>query len=232
MSLVYTKTNSISFVLYAALEVGDISDFVIGGGLSMPRSGLTKKCVIESAAVLIENSGISNFSMRALADFLNIKTASLYNHVQSMDALLADVCAYALQAQYETELKSIKGKSGTEAIIAIANAYRTFAKEHCELYRLIINTAATCGSSLGEISSCITEPFMAVLNNTALNDTEKIHWQRILRGIIHGFVSQEDAGFFAHLPVDVNESFNIAIGCYIDGLKQAERRKAYEQIIE
>lgn len=194
----------------------------------MPRNGLTKERVVEAAVQLIEQSGTAEFSMRALADSLNIRTASLYNHVESMDALLVDVCVYALQMQREKELDAVEGKAGTQGVVALAEAYRRFAKEHRELYRLIMNMAASCGEELGEVSQCIVGPFLKVLEDTVLTEEEKIHWQRVLRGIVHGFVSQEDAGFFSHLPADVDDSFQTAVRCYMDGLRQAEKRKRHE----
>lgn len=191
----------------------------------MPRNGLTKSLVVQEAVRLMEEKGTAAFSMRSLAEALNVKTASLYNHVDSMESLLVDVCISALQKQQEMEERAIEGKTGTEAIRALASAYRRFAKENRELYLLILNTAASCGPALGENARCIVDPFLKALAHTSLTDTEKIHWQRVLRGIVHGFVSQEDAGFFAHLPADVEESFQTAIHCYIDGLMQAEKRK-------
>lgn len=195
----------------------------------MPRNGLTKERVIEAAAQLIERAGAEDFSMRALAESLDVKTASLYNHVESMEALLADVCAYGLRLQRESELRAIEGRDGAEGIRALANAYRTFAKEHRELYRLTMRMAAACGERLSEVSRCIVEPFLLVLRHTSLTGSEKAHWQRVLRGLLHGFAAQEDAGFFAHLPEDVDTSFDIAIQCYIDGLERTEERKKYEQ---
>lgn len=191
----------------------------------MPRGGLSRERVIEATAALIERDGASNFSMRALADSLNIRTASLYNHVDSMETLIADVCAYALRAQREMELAAIDGHEGAQAIRALAEAYRQFAKERRELYRLIMSTVASCADGLGEAAQCIVEPFLKVLAHADLTPEEKIHWQRVLRGIVHGFVAQEEAGFFSHLAPDVGESFRIAIECYIDGLAQAEARK-------
>lgn len=54
----------------------------------MPRNGLSKNRVVEATVALIENVGAAGFSMRALAESLDIKTASLYNHVSIMDALM------------------------------------------------------------------------------------------------------------------------------------------------
>lgn len=192
----------------------------------MPRNGLSKEKVVNAAVALIERQGVADFSMRALADDLHIKTASLYNHVESMESLMVEVCERALQMQRDAELKAIEGKGRNEAIPALAYAYRAFAVEHRELYRVIMSTAVSAGDRLSDISHCIIEPFMAVLSHAALTEEEKYHWQRVLRGIVHGFVSQEDAGFFSHLPAEVDESFRTAVQCYTDGLAQAERRQA------
>lgn len=191
----------------------------------MPRNGLTKERIIEAAAEFIDRFGAEDFSMRALADSLNIRAASLYNHIESMDELMAEVFVYALKMQWEAEMCAIETQIGAQAIQALAFASRRFSKEHRALYRLIANTASLCGNRSDEISRYIPEPFMRALDCTSLTDTEKIHWQRVLRGMIHGFAAQEDAGFFAHLPEDVDQSFQTAIQCYIDGLTQAEMRK-------
>lgn len=192
----------------------------------MPRMGLSKERVVAAAAELIGQRGTAGFSMHALADSLHVRTSSLYNHVESMDALLSQVCAYALRRQRDMELRAIEGKDTDEAICALADAYRRFARENRQLYRLIMSAAS--GVEQPDAAECIVEPFLAVLSRTALTKEEKCHWQRVLRGIVHGFVSQEEAGFFAHLPADGDKSFQIAIRCYIDGLRQAERRGQHD----
>lgn len=191
----------------------------------MPRQGLSETRVICAATELIEQYGIADFSMRTLAEHLHVKTASLYNHISSMEALMIQVCACAMKRQSEQEMQSIAGKSGEDAILALAMTYRQFAKEHRHLYRLIMSMAASENECLRESSQCYVEPFLCVLKHTDFSETEKIHWQRVLRGIVHGFVSQEESGLFSHLPADVNDSFHMAIQCYIDGLNQAEKRR-------
>ncbi len=46
-----------------------------------------------------------------------------------------------------------------------------------------------------------------------------MHWQRILRSVMHGFVDHEEAGGFSHFPIDKNESYLMAIQCVADGLQ-------------
>lgn len=184
----------------------------------MPRNGLNKERVVEAAAELVERCGAAGFSMRQLAEMLDVKTASLYNHVTSMDALLTDVCAYALHLQWKAEMEAIAHKHGEEAIQALMMAYRVFAKQHRELYRLVMRMAAQT-DSLVEASQCLVEPFLQVLDDYTLSKQERFHWQRVLRAVAHGFVAQEDAGFFAHLPADVDESYRMAVMCCINELK-------------
>ena len=71
----------------------------------MAHKGLSPETVVKAAAELIEQQGRETFSMRALADHLGVKTASLYNHVDHMEGLLAEVCRYGLCIQKEAELQ-------------------------------------------------------------------------------------------------------------------------------
>lgn len=191
----------------------------------MSRNGLTRPQVVEAAAKLVDERGAEGFSMRALADTLGVRTASLYNHVESMEALLAEVCAYGLRAQRDALLRATEGAEGADGIRRLSAAYRSFAGEHRRLYRLMIATAARCDESLGDTLQCIVEPFWRVLDGAGLTEAQKTHWQRVLRGLLHGFVSAEDAGFFAHLPEGADASFEVAVQCYIDGLEAFQGRE-------
>lgn len=191
----------------------------------MPRSGLNRQRVVEAAAELVEQQGAAGFSMRQLAEKLNVKTASLYNHVTSFDQLLTEVCACGLHRQREAEMAAIAGKQGDAAVLALMESYRSFARQHRELYRLVMRMAAQL-EGVEDACTCMVEPFLQVLEDYGLSRQEKLHWQRVLRAVAHGFVSQEDAGFFAHLPADEDESYRLAVRCCIEGLKQAERMQA------
>ena len=191
----------------------------------MAQKGLNSEIVIKAAAELIEKEGMETFSMRLLADFLGIKTASLYNHVESMDGLIAEICRYALRLQKETEMQTIEGKHGEDAVRLLADAYRSFAKKHRELYWLIMNTAARDNRVLDDAATLFTDPLKKMLEDFHLSEEKSIHYRRLFRAIVHGFVSQEDTGFFSHYPMDVDKSFHFAVQCYINSLRQEEKRK-------
>ena len=189
----------------------------------MPRQGLNRDSVVEASVRLVEEKGYAAFSMGELAKRLNVKTASLYNHVESLDALFTEVGLAAVSQMVASETQAIEGKKRNDALFAIAAAYRAFAKDHNELYRVIMSLQKSKNEILEKAAGQITEPIMEVISSYGLSRTEQMHWQRILRSMMHGFVAHEEAGGFSHFPVDKNESYQMAIQCVADGLQKAGR---------
>ena len=99
----------------------------------MPRQGLNRENVIDAAIKLIEEKGYSNFSINELAKSLNVRPASLYNHIVNIDEIFSETAARANSMMIEAEEKASKGKIRDEALFAIADAYRDFARSHYEL---------------------------------------------------------------------------------------------------
>lgn len=192
----------------------------------MFHKGLSKAVLIEASKELIEENGMTAFSMRALAEKLGVKTASLYAHVESMDALFTEIGLSALNDQKTAQLAAIAGKDGDAAVYALAESYRTFAKAHAALYQLIMQMPMSKNETLRTAAAVTAEPSMQALQGYSIFDERRMHWQRVLRGVMHGFVSQEASGYFSHYPVDVEESYRLAIECVIDGLhKEAARNE-------
>lgn len=104
----------------------------------MFHKGLSKEVLIEASKELIEENGIAAYSMRALAERLGVKTASLYAHIESMDALFTESGLSALNDQKAAQLAAVEGKDGDAAVFALAESYRAFAKTHAALYQLIM----------------------------------------------------------------------------------------------
>ena len=184
----------------------------------MFHKGLKKVIIVDAAKELIEQEGFPAFSMRRLAEKLNVKTASLYAHIESMDALFTEIGLSALREQRDCLLNAIGGQDGDAAVTALAESYRRFAAEHAELYKIIMQMPSGNDAVLKEAAAMTAEPFMRVLADYRLTEAQKMHWQRALRGLMHGFVSEEQAGYFSHYPVSAEESYQIAVRCMIDGL--------------
>lgn len=188
----------------------------------MFHKGLNQEQITESAKNLIAECGYDKFSMHRLAEKLGVKPASLYAHVKSMKALLTEVGLLVLQEQKEYQFAAIREKHRDEAVMCLAQAYHSYAKAHTELYRFIMQMPIGEEDALKQAAVAVTEPVMQILAEYSLPDAQKMHWQRILRGVMHGFISQEESGYFSHFPVDVEESYQMAIQCLINGIHVEE----------
>ncbi len=188
----------------------------------MFHKGLNKEIIVDAAKELIEETGFDGFSMRKLADKLEVKTASLYTHIESMEMLFTEVGLSALRQQRDCLLETIGEKHGDDAVSALAEGYRRFALEHTELYKLIMQMPSGNDEVLKEAAAMTAEPFMRLLCDYDLSEECRMHRQRVLRAMMHGFVSEELAGYFSHYPVSVDESYRAAVACLIDGLHKEE----------
>lgn len=193
----------------------------IGGGF-MFHKGLNREIIIAAAEELIEQDGFQQFSMRKLAEKLDVKTASLYTHIESMEVLFTEVGLSMLKAQREYLMGAVRERHGDDAVNALAEAFRRFAFAHPELYRFIVQIPSGGDEVLKEAATMTAEPFMSVLADYDISDNRRMHWQRVLRGLMHGFVSEEQAGYFSHYPISVDESYETAVHCVIDGLHKEE----------
>lgn len=192
----------------------------------MFHKGMTKEIVVEAAKELIEGTGFGAFSVRALAEKLGVKTASLYTHVESMDALFTEIGLSALRDQKAAQLAAIEGKDGDAAVFALAESYRTFVKAHAALYQRIMQMPMGKDETLRAAAAMTAEPSMQILRGYPITEERRMHWQRVLRGVMHGFVSQEASGYFSHYPVDLEESYRLAIQCVVAGLhREAEQNE-------
>lgn len=185
----------------------------------MYHKGVNREIVIQTAVELAEKNGLNTFSMHQLAAELGIKTASLYKHVSGLNDVITELGRYALKLLREEELKVIEGLKGDEAVFAFAAAYRSFAQKHPELYRTILNMQHMSNDALERETVVLADSVMDVLKDYDLNEAERMHWQRILRSIMHGFISHEEAGYFIHFAPDKEDTYLLAIQCFLDGLK-------------
>ncbi|MEV6534834.1 WHG domain-containing protein [Streptomyces sp. NPDC051639] len=78
-----------------------------------PRAGLDRATVIAAASELADEVGFAGLTMGLLAERVGVRTPSLYKHDDSLDALQRSV-----------------GRSGPDAVRAIAEAYRKWALDH------------------------------------------------------------------------------------------------------
>lgn len=185
----------------------------------MRNRGLTKELIVSETVKYIEESGKSMISLHELARRLEVKTPSLYNHIKNTKELQYEIYQYTIDKFVKNQQLAIENKEKDEAIRAFAEAYYSFAIENKGLYHLIMSIPSEDDDKAKEIAIPLLKLVVEILSNYGLSEESIAHWQRVLRAILHGFVSEEYLGYFYYYKdVDLKKSRDIAIQCYLDGL--------------
>lgn len=188
------------------------------------KKGLDKEKIITTSLKMIEQDGRANFSLHKLAAALGVKTASLYNYVYNFEELMTAISLDVIQQLIRAEEKAIAGKRGDAAIAALARAYFHFGREHYELYQIFMESRQPRSDVLEKAGIHILDPILTAFAEIQLSPSDKIHWERIFRSLIHGFIAQEEAGFFTYGHINSQESFEKSIQCFLTGIHAAESR--------
>ena len=183
--------------------------------------------MFHAALALIEEKGLAEFSLRAVATALGIQVSSLYNHISGQNELLGAVGCREVHMMTKQE-QAISGKHNDEALFALADAYRLFATEHPELYRIIMGVHALKLSVLETEIRKIVAPNLTVLSGYGIPLDRQMHYQRILRSIMHGFYAHESTGGFSYAEIEREASYRLAVKCVADALN-AERERHDEK---
>ncbi|MEU7776938.1 TetR/AcrR family transcriptional regulator [Micromonospora parva] len=172
----------------------------------MPRVGLNQQTVVREAARLADEVGFSQLTLAALANRLGVALPSLYKHVRGAEALAQKLAALAT-AELATEMTTAAvGRSGGDALRAMANAYRGYAHRHPGRYPATQRVPDPADPEHVEAGERAVGAVVAVLRGYGLTGDDAVDATRALRSALHGFVTLEAAGGFG-LPRDVDRSY-------------------------
>ncbi|MEU2548994.1 TetR/AcrR family transcriptional regulator [Streptomyces roseolus] len=166
----------------------------------MVRAGLTAERVTAVAAELADEVGFDRVTMSQVARRLGVKDASLYAHVRNLNDLRGRIALLAVDEKTIRIAEATAGRSGKDALVAFANAWRAYAHEHPGRY-----TATQTPIEIApELAADAPGPRRAVgltygmLRGYGLAEPDLTDAVRLLRSTFHGFVALEAAGGFAH----------------------------------
>jgi AcrR family transcriptional regulator len=188
-----------------------------------PRPGLDESAVLRAAAEIVDREGWEALTLARLAGDLGVRTPSLYNHVAGLEGARSGLATMGARELRDLLARAVIGKSGEEAIFALAEAYRRFAYEHPGLYAASLRAPRTDEPEYESVAAEILAILHAVLVRYRLDDVAEVHAIRALRSMLHGFISLELAGGFG-MPVDLEESFHTLVRLLIAELERAAQQ--------
>jgi AcrR family transcriptional regulator len=186
----------------------------------MPRSGLDTARVVQEAARIADADGLAEITLARVAQALGVRAPSLYNHVEGLPGMLRLLTLSSLGELTDAVRDAAVGRSGAEAMGAVAHAYRAYAQQHPGRYASTIRAPAADDPELVAAGLRAVEMIVAVLGAWGLTGDEVLHQVRIVRSALHGFVSIEAEGGFG-LPLSLDESFELMLRTLVAGLEQS-----------
>ena len=182
------------------------------------RRQLNKERVLATAVELADASGgVGELTLTALAEALNVRVPSLYNHVNGLDGLYDDLTLLSGRMLLERIRRAAFGKTGEEALRAMAYAYRSFAREQPSLYPLTIEAPDPDQVERVVLAQEWLQMLLLTMASLGLEEQEALHAIRAFRALLHGFVSLEAAGGFK-MAFDVDESFDYLLNNFLNSL--------------
>ncbi len=183
----------------------------------MARRGLDRDQVVE-AAIEQAADGLQTVTLARLAQRLNVRPPSLYNHIENRDALLRLLSLRGIEGLNAAMADAAVGRAGEDALRSVARAYRAYAHAHPGLYEASLAAPPSTDAELNAAAARAIEVMTAILREWELDGDELVDTIRAIRSGVHGFVTLERQGGFA-LPRDLDRSYERMLDALVKGLR-------------
>lgn len=183
----------------------------------MPRAGLRPEAVVDAAARIADAEGLEAVTLARLASDLGIRTPSLYSHVGGLDDLRHRLAARGAGELAGAMQEAAAGRARGDALLAVATAYREYARAHPGSYA----AAQRAADIPADAGARAVRVFTAVLAGYGLGGDDAIHATRAIRAALHGFAALEAGGGFG-MAQSVDESFGRLVALLDVGLGAAK----------
>lgn len=172
----------------------------------MPRRGLDAQTVIAAAIAVADEEGLDAVSVARVAADVGVRGPSIYNHVPGRDGLQRGIAIDGLRDLTRRLRDAATGRSGPDALMSIATAYRAFARERPGSYAAIQRGPRAHDPAQQEAAAELVDTLAGVLRAWNLSGDDEVHAIRVLRSALHGFVELERIGGFK-IHVDLDETY-------------------------
>jgi AcrR family transcriptional regulator len=184
----------------------------------MPRQGLDTARVVDEAGRIADADGLGEVTLARVAAALGVRAPSLYNHVDGRAGLLRLLELRSINELGDALRDAAVGRSGADALRAIAQAYRTYAHDHPGRYIATVWAPGPGSDELAAVAARAIDVLVAVIAGWGFTGDEALHRVRVIRAALHGFVAIEAEGGFG-LPLDLDQSFELLLATLIAGLE-------------
>ena len=131
---------------------------------------LDKATLVRAAADLADRDGWSQLTLSKVADEVDRHVSSLYTHVGGLDDLRREVALLGIDELTDEVWRAAIGRSGGEALTAIATVERDFSREHRGRIAAINAYSGVGDDEFRARGARLAEPIRATLAGFGLDD--------------------------------------------------------------
>lgn len=185
----------------------------------MSKNSINDEKIIEAAVLIVNKVGLDNLSLKMIADELNIKSPSLYNHITSLDEIKQRLMIYGWKQIEEQMIDSVIGVTGYEALENMCNVFHDYATNNKGVFTAMLwyNKYENKENVTAKLFTIVFK-IMRPLNIT---DENINHIIRTLRSFLEGFALLVNNNAFGN-PISIKESFDLSLKIIMNGIKSLE----------
>lgn len=178
--------------------------------------------VVVAAEGFVDRHGLAALSLSALAAELGVSQPAMYRHVDGIDHLLRLV-AVRVRAQLRDEIRDAAvGRSGSDAVHAVAYAWRDYVRAHPHRYTATDLTQLHHDEANEEAVEAIIDVLAATLDPSDPGSRTARRNAWVLRSAMHGFGALEVAGGNPR-NLDLDALFDHLVDTLLAGFRHHQR---------
>lgn len=197
----------------------------------MPRTRIDLNSVITAAIDLIDTAGLEALTLSNVAEALEVRPSALYTHVDGAGHLHYVVAVAATDNLTSTIRNAAIGVAGRDAVVAVAQAYREFARQNPGQYAATLSPPTADDARLDEACDNLLEVLVMVFQSLGLSEQQAANAAMSMRSMLHGFLAlQSTITRTEHQgvrPPDVkppSPGFDTVLDALLHGLLPQQRR--------
>ncbi len=185
---------------------------------------ISNEFIIETSAILCNKVGLKNLSLKMIAEELNIKSPSLYNHFSSLDDIKKSIMIYGWKQIENTMIYSIAGVTGYEALKNMCYAFYDYATSNKGIFEAMLWYNKYKDEESIKATKRLYEAMFKIAKSLNFSEDDTRHSIRAIRSFLEGFVLLVNNDSFGN-PISIKESFDISLEIIIEGLKARNKKR-------
>ncbi|CAB4594116.1 unannotated protein [freshwater metagenome] len=149
---------------------------------------LDRDTLIATAADLADSIGWNELTLSKVAEAVDRHVSSLYSHVDGLDALRREIAVLAVTEIGDVVWEASVGRSGSDALTAIAEAERDFARRHPGRMAALRGHLGADDAQFREQATRIAQPIRTVLTSFGLNTQQVAIAHRVFSATVRGLI--------------------------------------------